>query len=140
MRNQWQDFLELIWSSRYDPIASRKRRIALLEVFLAVVIALAAGPEIFAAMEMTALMELLGGVLFLTAMRAGARLFTLNIWNATYRFAFPVPLAAIVRPNASMPLKALASTYVAAIALWSLVLALDCRYMGSLNWSECVHE
>lgn len=140
MRNQWQEFLELIWSSRYDPIASRKHRIALLEVFLTVVIAVAAGPEIFAAMEMAALMELLGGVLFLTAMGAAARLVALNIWNSIYRLAFPVPLAAIVRPNASMPLKALASIYVAAIALWSAVLALDCRYMGSLNCSECVRE
>jgi NAD/NADP transhydrogenase beta subunit len=140
MRNQWQDFLELIWSSRYDPIASRKYRIALLEILLAVVIAVAAGPAIFAAMEMTALMELLGGVLFLTAMGAGARLVALNIWNGIYRLTFPVPLAAIVRPSASMPLKALASTYVAAIALWGLVLALDCRYMGSLNYSEYVHE
>jgi hypothetical protein len=129
--------LELIWSSRYDPIASRKHRIALLEVFLAVAIAVAAGPEVFAAMEMTALMELLGGVLFLTAMGAGARLVALNIWSAIYRSAFPVPLAAIVRPNASIPLKALASIYVAAIALWSLVLALNCRYVDSLNCADC---
>ena len=136
MRNQWQDFLELIWSSRYDTTTSRTHRIALLEVFLAVAIAVAAGPEIFAAMEMTALMELLGGVLFLTAMGAGARLVVLNIWNAVYRLTFPVPLAAIARPSAAMPLKALASVYVAAIALWSLVLALDCRYMGSLNHAE----
>ena len=136
MRNQWQDLLELIWSSRYDPIASRKYRIALLEVFLAVVIAVAAGPEIFAALEMTALMELLGGVLFLTAMGTGARLVAFNIWNAIYRLAFPVPLAAIVRPNASIPRRAFAYVYVAAIALWSLVLALDCRYMGSLNCAE----
>ena len=45
MRKQWQAFLELIWSSRYDPIASRERRIALLQAVLAVAIALAAGPE-----------------------------------------------------------------------------------------------
>ena len=137
MRNQWQDLLELLCSSRYDPIASRKHRIALLEVLLAVVIAVAAGPEIFAAMEMTALMELLGGTLFLTAMGTGARLVALNIWNALYRLTFPVPLAAIVRPNASIRLKVAASMYVAAIALWSVVMALDCRYIGSLNCAEC---
>ena len=133
MRNQWQDFLELLWPSRYDPIASHQHRIALLEVLLAVAIAVAAGPEIFAAMEMTALMELLGGLFFLMAMGAGARLVALNIWNAIYRLAFPVPLAAIVRPNASIPLKALGSMYVAGIALWSLALALSGRYIGSLN-------
>ena len=136
MRNQWQDFLELIWSSRYDPIASRKHRIVLFEVFLAVVIAVAAGPEIFAAMEMTAVMELLGGVLFLTAMGAGARLLALNIWNAIWRLIFPVPLAAVVRPNASMSRQLLGSAYVVAIALWSLVLALNCRYIGSLNCAQ----
>jgi hypothetical protein len=133
MKNLWQDFLELIWSSRYDPIASRKYRIALLEVILAVVIAVAAGPEIVAAIEMTALMELLGGVLFLSAMGAGARLVALSIWNVIYGLMFPVPLAVIVRPNASIPRKALASVYVAGIALWSLALALDCRYVASLN-------
>ena len=133
MKNLWQDFLELIWSSRYDPIASRKYRLALLEVILAVVIAVAAGPEIVAAIEMTALMELLGGVLVLAAMGAGARLVALSIWNVIYGLMFPVPLAVIVRPNASIPRKALASVYVAGIALWSLVLALECRYVASLN-------
>ena len=137
MRNLWREFLELIWSSRYDPIASQRHRIAMLEVALAVAIAVAAGPEIIAAMEMTALMELLGGVLFLTAMGAGARLVALTLWNAIYRFAFPVPLAAIVRPSASMPVKAAASMYVAGIALWSLALTLSCRYVGSLNYSGC---
>jgi len=137
MRNQWQDLLELIWSSRCDPIASRTRRVALLEVLLVVVIAIAAGPEIFVALEMAAFMELLGGVLFLTAMGAGAKLVALSIWNAIYTLLFPVPLAAIVRPDASLPRKALALMQVAAIALWSLVLALDCRYIGTLNCEEC---
>jgi hypothetical protein len=136
MRNQWQGFLELIWSSRYDPVARHKYYVALLEVFLAVVIAVAAGPEIFAAMEMTALMELLGGVLFLTAMGAGARLVALSIWNAIYRLAFPVPLAAVVRPNASIPLKVVASMYIAAISIWNLILALDCRNIPSLNCAD----
>lgn len=137
MRNRWQELLELIWSSRYDPICSRKHRVALLEVFLAVVIAVAAGPEIFAAMEMAALMELLGGMLFLTAMGAGAKLVALDIWNAIYKLTFPVPLAVVVRPRASIPLKALASMYVTAIALWSVILALNCQHIGSLNCSEC---
>ena len=129
MRNQWEEFLELLWPSRYDPVARHKYRVALLEVVLAVATALAAGPEIFAAMEMTALMELLGGVLFLNAMGAGARLVALNLWNATYRLLFPVPLAAIVRPNAPISLKAVAPLYIAAIALWSFVLTLNCRYV-----------
>jgi len=133
MQNLWQEFVELIWPSRYDPIARRKYRIALLEIFLVYVIALAAGPEIFAAMEMTAFMEILGGVLFLTAMGSGARLVGLITWNAFYRLTCPVPLAAVVRPNSALPLKALGCVYVAGIALWSLILALNCQHIGSLN-------
>jgi hypothetical protein len=136
MRTQWQELLEPIWSSRYDPIASHKHRVALLEVFLAVVIALAAGPEIFAAMEMTALMELLGGLLFLTAMRAGAKLVALNIWHAICRISLPVPPAAIMRPDASMPVKSLAFLYLVAIAFWSWALALNCQFIGSPETSE----
>jgi hypothetical protein len=135
MRSQWQEVLELIWSSRYDPVA-RHNRIALLEVFLALAIALAAGPEIVAALEMTALMELLGGVLFLTAMRAGAGLVVLSVWNSIYKRLFPVPLVVIVQPNASMPLRAMASIYIALIAVWNLILMLDCRSIASLNVAE----
>jgi|SRR5215510_9148656 len=138
MRSQWQYFLELIWPSRYDPSTSHKHRIALLEVLLAVAIAVAAGPEIFAAVEMTALMELLGGVLFLTAMGAGARLVALDIWSAIYNLLFPVPFSAIVRRDASMPLRAVGYMYVATIAVCNLVLVLSSRHMASLN--SAVHR
>ena len=74
MKHPWQDFLELVWPSRYDPIASRERRIALLQTAIAIAIPLAAGPEIFLAMEMTALLEVLGAILFLAAFAAGAKL------------------------------------------------------------------
>lgn len=133
MKDLWQDLLESIWPSRYDPIASHKHRVAVLEVLLAVAISVAAGPEVVAAMEMTALMELLGGVLFITAMGAGARLLALNVWDATCRFLVPVPLTFIVRPSASLPSKALAYVYLAAIAVWNLVLILECRPMVSLH-------
>src|SRR6185295_12171955 len=102
MRQQWQAFLELVWSSRYDPIESRERRIAVLQAALAIAIALAAGPEIFAAMEMTAFMELLGAVLFLTAMSAGVRLVALSIWSSIRRIAVPIPLPVVVRADASV--------------------------------------
>ncbi len=78
-------------------------------------------------MEMTALMEVLGGLLFLTAMRAGLKLVALNILNFILRISFPIPVAAIMRPNASIPVKLCASIYIAAIALWSWALALSGR-------------
>ena len=135
MRNQWQAVLELIWPSRYDPIASHERRIALLQAGIAVAIALAAGPEIFVAMEMTAVLELLGAILFLTAMAAGAKLVASNIRSAIYDIAFPVPPAAVVRSGASMPANALALMTIAAHATWCLVMALNCRSVGAVGRS-----
>jgi hypothetical protein len=136
MRTQWQAILERIWSSRYDPAARPRYPIARLELFLALAIAAAAGPEVAAAMEMTALMELLGGILFLTAMRAGAALVVLSIWNAIYNILFPIPLRAIVAPGASVQQRAMASVYIALIAVWNLVLMMDCRSIASLNCAE----
>lgn len=124
MQHQWQALLELLWPSRYDPAASRERRIALLQVGIAVAIALAAGPEIIAAMEMTALMELLGATLFLTSFAAGAKLVALSIWSALCRIALPAPQLAVVRSDASTPVKALALIYVTAHAAWCLALVL----------------
>jgi hypothetical protein len=135
MRQQWQAFLELIWSSRYDPIASHERRIAVLQAVLAIAIALAAGPEVFAAMEMTALVELLGAVLFLTAMSAGARLVALSIWSSIRTIAFPIPLPVVVRADASILAKALASIYVAGHATWCVAMALNCRFVGVVDHS-----
>ena len=131
MKRQWQAFLELVWSSRYDPIANHERRIALLQTVLAMAIALAAGPEIFVAMEMTAVMELLGAVLFLAAMSAGVKLAVLGICETLRNIACPIPLPVFVRPDASIPAKALSSAYVVAHATWCVVMALNCRCVGA---------
>jgi len=133
MRYQWQDLVELIWPSRYNPIQSHERRMALLQAVLAMAIALAAGPEIFVAMEMTAVLELLGAMLFLSAMMAGARLVALNIRSAICNMAFPVPPAAVVRPGASIAANALALISVAAHATWCLTMALNCRCVGAVG-------
>jgi len=127
MRQLWQDFRESIWRSRYDPIASRERRIAVLQAALAIAIALAAGPEIFAAMEMTAFMELLGAVLFLTAMAAGSRLVAISLWSSIRSIAFPIPLPVVVRADTSILVRTLASIYVAGHATWCVAMALSCR-------------
>jgi hypothetical protein len=133
MRHPRQYFLELIWPSRYDPIASRERRIALLQAGIAIAIALAAGPEIFVAMEMTALLELLGAILFLSAMAAGAKLVALNICNAIYNIAFPVPPVAVVQCQASVPAKALALVCVTGLATWCVALAVNGWWVGAVG-------
>ena len=135
MQRPWQSLLELLWPSRYDPIASHERRIALLQAGIAMAIALAAGPEIFVAMEMTAVLELLGAILFLTAMAAGAKLVALSVWSAMCNITFPVPSAAVVRPGASIPVNALALISVAAHATWCLVMAFNCRCVGAVGHS-----
>ena len=135
MRDEWQALLEVIWPSRYDPIASYERRIALLQAILVIAIALAAGPEIFLRMEMTAVLESLGAILFLTAMAAGAKLVALNIWSAIREIAFPIPLPFVVRPGASVPANAFAFVYVAAHATWCVAMALNCRYVGASDHS-----
>ena len=135
MRNQWKALLEIIWPSRYDPIASHERRIVLLQAGIAIAIVLAAGPEIFAAMEMTALLEVLGAILFLTAMAAGAKLVALSIWSAIYSIVFPGPPAVFVRSDASMPVRALALIYATAHATWCLAMALNCRSVKALCYS-----
>ena len=134
-RHPWQAFLELLWPSRFDPTASQSRRIALLQAGIAIAIALTAGPEIFAAMEMTALLELLGAILFLTAFAAGAKLLASSIWSAIYRIAFPAPQVAVVRSDASMPAKALALIYVTGHAAWCLALVF---ILGA--WMRCVFQ
>jgi len=135
MRYHWQALLELIWPSRYNPIASHERRMALLQAIIAMAIALAAGPEIFAAMEMTALLEVLGAVLFLAAMSAGAKLVALRVCRAFHSSIFPLPPAAVMRSCTSTPAKALALIGLAGHAMWCLALALNGRYVGSSDTS-----
>jgi len=132
----WQAFLELVWPSRYDPITNRERRIALLQASIAIAIIFAAGPEIVVAVEMTALLELLGAILFLTAMAAGAKLVALRVWSAICSTAFPVSPAALVRSYPSIAGKALALICVVAHATWCLAMALNCKYVGAAGQSS----
>lgn len=135
MRQLWNSLLELIWSSHYDPIASRQRRIALLQAVLAIAISVAAGPEIFVALEMTAVMEILGAVLFLTAMSAGARLVVSNIWNAIRNTVFPIPLPFVVRRGASIPANVIALICITGHAAWCAAMALSCQYVWASEQS-----
>jgi hypothetical protein len=87
-------------------------------------IALAAGPEIIAAMEMTTLLELLGASLFMTAFSAGARLVLMRLWNEICSVALPAPQLIVIRSGASAPVKVAALIYVSAQAAWCLAFVL----------------
>ena len=120
MQGQWQTLLEDLWPSRSVPRDLLWRREALLFIAIALAISLAAGPEIFAAMEMTTLLELLGASLFMTAFAAGARLALMRVWSAIGRVVLPAPQLLIIRSAASAPAKAAALIYVSAHATWCL--------------------
>ena len=123
MQNPWQALLEDLWPSRGVPPDLLWRRKALLHMAIAMAIALAAGPEIIAAMEMTTLLELLGASLFLTAFRAGAVLVLLRLWDAFCRVALPAAQLVVLRSDARLPAKAATLTYVSAHAAWCLTFA-----------------
>jgi len=111
MRDVWQSLLEHLWPSRSGSPAGQERRTALLQAGIALAIALAAGPEVFAAMEMTALLELLGASLFLTAFAAGAKLTAASLWRATGDILLPAAQLFVIRSDAAVPAKAQALIY-----------------------------
>ena len=86
-------------------------------------------------MEMTAFMELLGAVLFLTAMSAGVRLVALSIWSSIRSIAFPIPLPVALRSDTSILAKTLASLYVAGHATWCVAMALNCRPVPAVGYA-----
>jgi hypothetical protein len=105
MQNSWQSFLERLWPSRSGPTAENQRRTALLKALIAMVIILASGPEIIAAMEMTTLLELLGATLFLTAFAAGARLAVEDVWRFVRGIVLPADQLLLMRSNLPLPAK-----------------------------------
>jgi hypothetical protein len=93
---------------------------AVLQACIAIAITLAAGPEIFAAMEMTALLEVLGASLFLTAFGAGAKLTALSVYRAARNIALPAAEVFVLRSDATVPAKARALISWVVNATWWL--------------------
>ena len=100
---------------------SPERREAVLKFAIVTVICLCAGPEIFAAIELQILLELLGATLFMTAFIAGARLVLANLGEILRNVALPLaPVAFIFLAYVEWWL-ATASACVASLhALWAL--------------------
>lgn len=88
------------------------RRMAVLQGCLAFAITFAWGPEVFAALEMTTLLELLGASLFLTAYSAGVRLMLLELEQAIQGIVAPIGQLSILRSNAGVGTKAVAAMSV----------------------------
>jgi hypothetical protein len=94
------------------------RRQAVLHILIAMAIAMAAGPEIMAAMEMTTLLELLGASLFLTAFATGAKLAVSRFLERLLPVVLPARQWLVLRSDASAPVRVSALLYVAAHAAW----------------------
>ena len=109
---------ERLWPSRAGARSDHSRRLLALQAVIAVVITVAYGPEIFAAMEMTALLELLGASLFLTAFGAGLRLKLIEVFRALRSVLAPVGQLDLIRANARPRLKAQAAVSIAINATW----------------------
>jgi len=84
----------------------------LLRIAILALIALLAGPEIFAAIEMQILVELLGAALFTTAFIAGARLVLSQAVGAVMNLLLPVPHVAVLLGEARLREKGIAATYI----------------------------
>ena len=109
----WRNIVvEAVWPSRTVPGASRARRMGVMQGLLALAITLAWGPEVFAAIEMTTLLELLGASLFLTAYSAGVKLTALEFLKLLQGIVSPLGQLAILRSRAAAGTKALAATSV----------------------------
>jgi hypothetical protein len=121
MHNQWQSILERIWPSRSGPSASQGHRMTLLQATIAMAIALAAGPDVILAMEMTTLLEMLGASLFLSAFAAGARLTAMRLWRTICDIALPEPQLTVIRSDVAVPAKAQALIYCVVHAAWWLM-------------------
>jgi hypothetical protein len=118
VKHLWQVLLERLWPSRGDSPTSQSRRTVLLQAVVALAITLAWGPEITAAMEMTALLELLGVGFFLTAYGAGFRLKTIECSRALQSIVLPLGQLVVIRSDAKTSLKALAAASVIINAAW----------------------
>jgi hypothetical protein len=68
-----------------------------LKPFVVLLIVLLAGPEVFAVIELTTLLELVGATLFLLAFSAAFKLLGLSILDAMRRVALPSEFLAMIR-------------------------------------------
>ena len=98
----------------------------LLRLLILVAIAIAAGPEVFAAMELQLLLELLGATLFVTSFAWGARLAVRQVITRALNLLIPAAQASVLRGPARPMDKALATAYIVAHVSWWLAFAIAC--------------
>jgi len=123
MNSPWQSFLEYFWPSRSGPSNDKSYRLILLQSLVALGIALAAGPEVFLAMEMTAVMELLGVSLFLFAYGSAVLLLATRFARGVRLFMVPAAQAPLIHSSAPLQVKAYACLHIGVHALTWIAVA-----------------
>lgn len=123
MNSPWQSFLELIWPSRSGPSNDHSYRLVLLQSLVAFGIALAAGPEVFLAAEMTAVLELLGVGLFLVAYGSAVLLLASRVARGLGAFLLPNAQEPFIHSSAPLQVRAYACLLIGFHALSWIAIA-----------------
>src|SRR4051812_4090307 len=100
MRMLFELLADWLWPARQKKISGRAPDpAALWRPLIVVAIVLSCGPEVFAAADLIALLDLLGVVLFLTAFEAGYRTLGLTLLTRLRGMFVPSDWALLVRPG-----------------------------------------
>ena len=105
-----------------------------LRLLLLFAIFASAGPEIFAALEMAALLELLGTALFLTAFGSALRLLAGDVARWFLNFLVPPPLAGMYRHGGSLLAKANVVSYLSGRAVFCVLHVVAIGMFGLHLW------
>jgi hypothetical protein len=89
--------VESLWPSPSSEPASRTSREVGLRLVIILMIALLAGPDVFAAMELTTLLELLGATLFLLTFAVGFRVLGRAAFDSLREFLLPAEYVSLVK-------------------------------------------
>lgn len=121
MRELLKSLFETIVSACRNALTPTRRE-NLLKLVILATIAICAGPEIFAALELQILLELLGASLFAVAFIAGAKLAMLRTAEILRDHALhAAPVALMTLAYADWWLGSIAASTVSAHALWKSV-------------------
>lgn len=86
---------QTVWPARANSAGAPRE--AYLKFLVIVMIALTAGPDAFAVMELTTLLELLGAALFLLTVGVGLQALGLSALHTLRKFLLPTEYVALIR-------------------------------------------
>lgn len=124
MRNTWKSLLEKLMPSRQNPDEPQSQMVWHLAILA--LLAIAAGPELAAYMELRILLEILGVALFTTAFIAGARLVLFQLGAVLREMLVPAMAMSVLRSPSGRVEWAAAGTYIVMHGAWWLAFFAVC--------------